>query len=133
MRRFAPLHIGVVILLALAALRPDFCQQISSRQIGLHLARNTTHFAGQYCWSLAVTVLPFATVFSLEFTMPAWVALLVLISSIRSPADPVNVHWSFSVGRLTAPDTMPPLTSRDEPGLMGAMLSSPMVYFPVCT
>ena len=45
----------------------------------LHLARNTTHFLGQYCWSLAVTLLPFATVFSLEFTMPAWVAVLAAL------------------------------------------------------
>ncbi len=31
-----------------------------------------------YLWTLAVTLLPFATVFSLEFTMPAWVALLAI-------------------------------------------------------
>ncbi|CAN0501978.1 unnamed protein product, partial [Phaeothamnion confervicola] len=31
---------------------------------------------GQYAWALAVTLLPFATVFALEFTTPAWVALL---------------------------------------------------------
>ena len=70
---------GLLILLAMLALRPGLRQQISSRHMGLHLARNTTHFAGQYCWSLAVTVLPFATVFSLEFTMPAWVALLAAL------------------------------------------------------
>jgi drug/metabolite transporter (DMT)-like permease len=70
---------GLLILLALAATRPGFRRQISTRHMGLHAARNTTHFAGQYCWSLAVTVLPFATVFSLEFTMPAWVALLAAL------------------------------------------------------
>jgi drug/metabolite transporter (DMT)-like permease len=40
--------------------------------------RNTIHFVGQYIWALAVTLLPFATVFALEFTMPAWVALLAV-------------------------------------------------------
>ena len=47
--------------------------------MGFHLARNTTHFVGQYAWALAVTLLPFATVFSLEFTTPAWVALLAAL------------------------------------------------------
>ena len=70
---------GLIILLALAASRPGFRQQVSAQHMRLHLARNTTHFLGQYCWSLAVTVLPFATVFSLEFTMPAWVALLAAL------------------------------------------------------
>jgi drug/metabolite transporter (DMT)-like permease len=70
---------GLIILLALAASRPGFRQQVSAQQMRLHFARNTTHFLGQYCWSLAVTVLPFATVFSLEFTMPAWVALLAAL------------------------------------------------------
>jgi drug/metabolite transporter (DMT)-like permease len=47
--------------------------------MGFHLARNTIHFAGQYAWAYAVTVLPFAMVFSLEFTTPAWVALLAAL------------------------------------------------------
>jgi len=47
--------------------------------VGLHLARNTTHFVGQFSWALAVTLLPFATVFALEFTTPAWVALLAAL------------------------------------------------------
>ena len=69
---------GLIILLALLAARPELRHEISPRFMGFHLARNTTHFIGQYCWSLAVTLLPFATVFSLEFTMPAWVALLAV-------------------------------------------------------
>ena len=47
--------------------------------MSFHLARNTTHFVGQYSWALAVTLLPFATVFALEFTTPAWVALLAAL------------------------------------------------------
>jgi drug/metabolite transporter (DMT)-like permease len=67
---------GVLVLLVLIATRPELRPEVSLRHIGFHLARNTTHFIGQYAWALAVTVLPFATVFSLEFTTPAWVALL---------------------------------------------------------
>jgi len=70
---------GVMVLLALIATRPELRREIAPRHMGFHLARNTTHFAGQYAWALAVTVLPFATVFSLEFTTPAWVALLAAL------------------------------------------------------
>ena len=45
-------------------------------RIGVHTLRNVTHFGGQYCWVYAIGMLPLATVFALEFTMPVWVALL---------------------------------------------------------
>jgi drug/metabolite transporter (DMT)-like permease len=34
------------------------------------------HFSSQYLWALALVLLPLATVFALEFTMPAWTILL---------------------------------------------------------
>jgi len=70
---------GVLVLMVLIAMRPELRREVAPRYMGFHLARNTTHFAGQYAWALAVTVLPFATVFSLEFTTPAWVALLAAL------------------------------------------------------
>jgi drug/metabolite transporter (DMT)-like permease len=70
---------GLIVLLALAALYPALRPELTPRYMGFHLARNTTHFVGQFCWALAVTLLPFATVFSLEFTTPAWVALLAAL------------------------------------------------------
>jgi drug/metabolite transporter (DMT)-like permease len=45
-------------------------------RIGIHTVRNVAHFAGQYCWVFAISMLPLATVFAIEFTMPVWVALL---------------------------------------------------------
>jgi drug/metabolite transporter (DMT)-like permease len=38
--------------------------------------RNVIHFAGQNLWFYALTVLPLAQVFALEFTSPLWVILL---------------------------------------------------------
>jgi drug/metabolite transporter (DMT)-like permease len=70
---------GVLVLLTIISMRPELRREIAPRYMGFHLARNTTHFVGQYAWSLAVTMLPFATVFSLEFTTPAWVALLAAL------------------------------------------------------
>jgi len=48
------------------------------RRISLNLLRNTVHYASQYSWALSLTMLPLAMVFALEFTMPAWTALLAV-------------------------------------------------------
>ena len=48
------------------------------RRMGLNLLRNTVHYASQFSWALALTMLPLAMVFALEFTMPAWTALLAV-------------------------------------------------------
>ena len=71
--------LGLLILSAIVAARPELRHELALRHMRLHFARNSVHFLGQYCWSLAVTLLPFATVFSLEFTTPAWVALLAAL------------------------------------------------------
>lgn len=50
--------------------------QIRRTQIKLHLMRNTAHFTGQNLWFFAITVIPLAQVFALEFTTPIWVIIL---------------------------------------------------------
>ncbi len=47
--------------------------------LGWHLLRNTTHFAGQCAWLIAIAALPLAEVFALEFTTPLWAALLAAL------------------------------------------------------
>lgn len=49
---------------------------IRTDRFGLHLSRNIAHFAGQNLWFYAITVLPLATVFALEFTTPIWGLLM---------------------------------------------------------
>ncbi|MEZ5450977.1 MAG: EamA family transporter, partial [Thiolinea sp.] len=67
--------IGIVIVVTIATLAGTL-GQIRRRRFGLHLIRNLSHFAGQNLWFYAVTLLPFAQVFALEFSTPLWVALL---------------------------------------------------------
>ena len=69
---------GLMVLVALVVIHADLRKDLALRRMGLHLARNSIHFCGTYTWTLAVTLLPFATVFALEFTTPAWVALLAI-------------------------------------------------------
>jgi drug/metabolite transporter (DMT)-like permease len=69
---------SLVILLGLLALRPELRVHALPRRLGLNFLRNIIHYASQYLWALALTMLPLAMVFALEFTMPAWTALLAV-------------------------------------------------------
>ena len=70
---------GLVILLALAAALPELRRGFRARRLPLQALRSGVHFVSQICWTIAIMLLPFATVFALEFTIPAWVALLAVL------------------------------------------------------
>lgn len=70
--------VALLVLLSLLAVRPEMRLHAVPRRMGLHLFRNTIHYASQFSWALTLTMLPLATVFSLEFTMPAWTAVLAV-------------------------------------------------------
>ena len=70
--------VALFVLLVLLAVRPELRIHARPRRMGLNLLRNTVHYASQFAWSLSLTMLPLAMVFSLEFTMPAWTALLAV-------------------------------------------------------
>ncbi len=67
--------IGVAIVV-LAGRMTGTLGQITTRQMGLHLIRNISHFTGQNLWFLAISLIPLAQVFAVEFTSPLWVTLL---------------------------------------------------------
>jgi drug/metabolite transporter (DMT)-like permease len=81
---------GLVILLAIGLAKPDLLFSVNLRRARLQLARNVIHFGAQYLWALSVTVLPLATVFALEFTMPAYAAILAV----------VFLHERMTAGRI---------------------------------
>jgi len=66
---------GVVVVIAFASATGAW-RQINTRNMGLQFVRNVAHFTGQNLWFYAVTVIPLAQVFALEFTSPLWVILL---------------------------------------------------------
>lgn len=70
--------VALLVLFALLAVRPELRVHALPRRMGLNLLRNTVHYASQYAWALSLTMLPLATVFALEFTMPGWTALLAV-------------------------------------------------------
>jgi drug/metabolite transporter (DMT)-like permease len=69
---------GLLVMTALMLVRPSLFRELKLVRMGLHVWRNASHFTGQYLWAWAVTLLPLATVFALEFTMPMWLALLAI-------------------------------------------------------
>jgi drug/metabolite transporter (DMT)-like permease len=68
---------SVVGLSILLALRPKLgARAFATRRLDLHVARNVIHFFGQYAWVWGIALAPLAVVTAIEFTTPAWVALL---------------------------------------------------------
>lgn len=70
------LRSAVSLLIMLAILPRYGGRALRTQRFGLHLVRNVLHFAGQYAWVFAISALPLATVFAIEFTMPVWTAVL---------------------------------------------------------
>ncbi|APG46879.1 DMT family transporter [Phaeobacter porticola] len=64
----------VIVVVALTA--TGSWRQVRRDRLGLHLIRNAAHFTGQNLWFFAVTLIPLAQVFALEFTSPLWVLML---------------------------------------------------------
>ena len=67
--------IGLCIVLTVAGAAGTL-GQITRRHLGLHFIRNVCHFTGQNLWFYALTIIPLAQLFALEFTSPLWVLLL---------------------------------------------------------
>ena len=69
---------GLIVLIAALSVSKPRRSGLSAIDIPKHLFRNVVHAAGGFFWTLAISALPLATVFSLEFTAPAWTALMSL-------------------------------------------------------
>jgi drug/metabolite transporter (DMT)-like permease len=67
--------VGFVLVVAGAALLGQL-HRIRAQRLGGHALRNLCHFTGQSLWFWAITMIPLAQVFALEFTSPIWVILL---------------------------------------------------------
>lgn len=70
---------GFVSLLIVLAILPWFgVRALRTQLFGVHVARNLFQFGSQYAWVYAIGMLPIATVFAIEFTMPVWAAVLAV-------------------------------------------------------
>ena len=67
--------VGFVLVVAVGLMTGQI-SRIRRDRLGGHALRNMFHFTGQSLWFWAVTAIPLAQVFALEFTSPIWVILL---------------------------------------------------------
>ena len=67
--------ISLAIVLAAVLLGPGL-KAMRTTRVGLHGLRGGVHFIAQFSWLSALTMIPLAQLFALEFTAPIWVALL---------------------------------------------------------
>ncbi|EEX11022.1 integral membrane protein DUF6 [Ruegeria lacuscaerulensis ITI-1157] len=104
-------------------------RQVSTRHLGLHAVRNSLHFAGQNLWFYAVSVIPLAQVFALEFTQPIWVVLLspLLLGERLTPMRVLSALIGFA-GILIV--TRPGATDLT-PGVLAAASSA--IFFALTT
>ncbi|MEM6939216.1 MAG: DMT family transporter [Pseudomonadota bacterium] len=88
--------IGLIIVLAVASWA-DTLREINTQAVPLHGLRNLVHFIGQNLWFYAVTAIPLAQVFALEFTTPLWVIVLspLLLGERLTPVRGVGALLGF--------------------------------------
>jgi drug/metabolite transporter (DMT)-like permease len=43
------------------------------------LGRNVVHYGAQFCWLMALNLIPVAQVISIEFTLPIWTAIMAVV------------------------------------------------------
>ncbi|WP_302477673.1 DMT family transporter [Ruegeria arenilitoris] len=103
--------------------------QVSTKRIGLHGVRNLLHFTGQNLWFYAVSVIPLAQVFALEFTQPIWVILLspLLLKERLTTVRMMSALIGFAGILMVARPGAVPLSA----GVLTAALSA--VFFALTT
>ena len=105
--------VGLSIMLIVLTLSRRW-HMVSRQDLGLHFTRNLAHFAGQNLWFYALTLIPLAQVFALEFTSPLWVVFLapVLLGERLTLAQILCVASGFlGILIITAPTLTEPTTS----------------------
>ncbi|WP_240611725.1 DMT family transporter [Roseovarius nitratireducens] len=99
--------VGFVFVLGVARIT-GHARSITLRSPGLHLVRNVSHFTGQNLWFYAITMIPLAQVFALEFTAPLWVLVLSPLllgermTRVRALAAIIGFSGILIVARPTA-------------------------------
>ena len=83
--------VGFALVVLVAGFRGQLVH-VSRQRLSGHALRNVVHFTGQNLWFWALTMIPLAQVFALEFTSPLWVILLA----------PLVLGESFTRARVLA-------------------------------
>ena len=69
--------LGLILLWPLV-MRSGGLPAMRTQRLGQHILRNTVHYASQFGWFVALTMIPLAQLVAIEFTMPIWTAVLAV-------------------------------------------------------
>lgn len=113
--------IGFVLVLVIGAAMGQL-GRISTQRLSGHFWRNLVHFTGQNLWFWALTMIPLAQVFALEFTSPIWVILLspLFLGERLTPQKLISASLGFAGILIVA---RPDLTQLS-PGVLAAAASA---------
>jgi drug/metabolite transporter (DMT)-like permease len=120
--------IGFLIVVGIAALAGQL-GLVRTDRLPSHVLRNIFHFTGQSLWFWAITVIPLAQVFALEFTSPIWVILLsplVLGEKLTRPRLIAAALGFAGILIVARPDF-----ARLDPGVLAAAAAA--VFFAATT
>lgn len=84
--------IGWFMLLPLVFRNGGFAAMRTRRPLQ-HVGRNVVHYAGQFAWLYALTLIPLAELVSIEFTTPLWTALL----AVAFLSEKLNVSKTMAI------------------------------------
>ncbi len=90
--------------------------------IGRHIARNIVHYAAQYGWFAALTLIPLAQLISIEFTMPLWTALLA--AAFLAERLTTRKVLAVAVGLVGVAVIVRPTAGAVEPGQLIALVAA---------
>lgn len=109
--------VGLAIMIVVIGFRGGPAR-IGRGHLGLHLVRNISHFTGQNLWFYAITVVPLAQVFALEFSAPLWA--LVLAPLFLGEAITRNRALAAIVGFIGILVVTQPFSAPLTPGVLAA-------------
>jgi drug/metabolite transporter (DMT)-like permease len=90
--------------------------------IGRHIVRNAVHYAAQYGWFAALTLIPLAQLISIEFTMPLWTALLA--AAFLAERLTTRKVLAVAVGLIGVAVIVRPTAGAVEPGQLIALVAA---------
>jgi drug/metabolite transporter (DMT)-like permease len=113
--------IGLVLLAPLVR-HAGGLAAMRSAHLGRHVARNVVHYAAQYGWFVALTLIPLAQVVSIEFTMPIWTALLA--AAFLGERLTLRKFAAVAVGAVGVIVIVRPAAGAVEPGQLIALAAA---------
>ena len=113
--------LGLLLLYPLIRASGGFAAMRTGRA-GLHVARNTFHYAAQFGWFMALTLIPIAQVVAIEFTMPIWTALLA-VSFLGERLNAARIV-AIVLGLIGVTAIVRPATGHLDPGQLIALAAA---------